>query len=310
MFFAKIVNEARMSGKYVQKSDSQRNPRKALRRIAGSAPTKSTWMPHSISAHISPISPIWPASARISPLLTAPPGRSPGGMARSTAYRRAPPLPEHPGTRTSRRHAGTGRGSHRAPGQRFALAQHRQHAQVLRLRPDAASVVAHRAVFRQRGAHAHGVDAMAARHARAAGSRPVRVRQTLRPRRAPGTAIQTDGRAHAGCRGSLRRLGHDCVGACTKCWEMPCASARSRANSRFGHLRGGQVGFGQMHHGILGRAAQRALQSEATAASYRPSGRLKRASMVSAAPSMSLRAAALRERRKYAAQANTMKAWV
>ena len=94
--------------------------------------------------------------------------------------------------------------------------------------------------------------------------------------------------------------------------EMLGDALRQRAQplreQRFGHLRGGQVGFGQMHHGILGRAAQ--LQSEATAASYRPSGRLKRASMVSAAPSMSLRAPALRERRKYAAQANTMKAWV
>ena len=30
-----------------------------------------------------------------------------------------------------------------------------------------------------------------------------------------------------------------------------------REQRQFGHLRGGQVGFGQMHHGILGRAAQR-----------------------------------------------------
>ena len=92
---------------------------------------------------------------------------------------------------------------------------------------------------------------------------------------------------------------------------MPCASARTlREQRRFGHLRGGQVGFGQMHHGILGRAAQRAVPVRSDSRFVQTVGRLKRASMVSAAPSMSLRAPALRERRKYAAQANTMKAWV
>ena len=293
MFFAKIVNEARMSGKYVQKSDSQRNPRKALRRIAGSAPTKSTWMPHSISAPHQPhISPIWPASARISPLLTAPPGRSPGGMARSTAYRRAPPLPEHPGTRTSRRHAGTGRGSHRAPGQRFALAQHRQHAQYSacaqmrrvssRTAPFSASAArTPMASTPWRRAHC------AARGRLSASSSP----SNTSAARAPGTAIQTDGRAHAGCRGSLRRLGHTAWAHARNAGRCPAparAAAARTAPVRPPARRPGRLRSDASWDSGPGRNAR--LQSEATAASYRPSGRLKRASMVSAAPSMSLRA--------------------
>ena len=103
--------------------------------------------------------------------------------------------------------------------------------------------------------------------ARAAGSRPVRVRQTLRPRRSR-TAIQTDGRAHAGCPGFPAAPRTHCVGACTKCWNA--LRQRAPAPVRPPARRPGRLRSDASWDSGPGRARA---PVEATAASYRPSGR-------------------------------------
>ena len=184
-----------------------------------------------------------------------------------------------------------------------ALAQHRQHAQI----PACAQM------WRVSSRTAPFSPARRARpwRRRHGGAPTCGARQALgqfesvKHLAAPRTrdSHSNDGRAHAGCPGfcgaSTLRAHARNAGRC------PRQRAQCCANSAGSATRAAAVGFGQMHHGIW--AARSAAQSEATAA-VQTVGPLEAGLDVSAAPSMSC-APRRRERRKYAAQANTMKAW-